>query len=47
MLAGIFTTLLIPETKRRTLKDLAQDWEANKAVRYCELARKSATYMLS
>jgi PHS family inorganic phosphate transporter-like MFS transporter len=27
MFAGIFTTLLIPETKRRTLEDLAQDWE--------------------
>lgn len=27
MFAGIFTTLLIPETKRRTLEDLAQDWD--------------------
>lgn len=27
MFAGIFTTLLIPETKRRTLEDLAMDWE--------------------
>lgn len=26
MLCGIFTTLLIPETKRRTLEDLASDW---------------------
>jgi PHS family inorganic phosphate transporter-like MFS transporter len=27
MFAGIFTTLLIPETKRRTLEDLAMDWD--------------------
>lgn len=27
MFAGIFTTLLIPETKRRTLEDLAADWD--------------------
>ncbi|KAF2004901.1 inorganic phosphate transporter 1-6 /Pi cotransporter [Amniculicola lignicola CBS 123094] len=27
MFFGIFTTLLIPETKRRTLEDLAQDWD--------------------
>lgn len=27
MFAGIFTTLLIPETKRRTLEDLAGDWD--------------------
>jgi PHS family inorganic phosphate transporter-like MFS transporter len=27
MFCGIFTTLLIPETKRRTLEDLAQDWD--------------------
>jgi PHS family inorganic phosphate transporter-like MFS transporter len=27
MFAGIFTTLLIPETKRRTLEDLALDWD--------------------
>jgi PHS family inorganic phosphate transporter-like MFS transporter len=27
MFAGIFTTLLIPETKRRTLEDLANDWD--------------------
>jgi len=27
MFAGIFTSLLIPETKRRTLEDLAQDWD--------------------
>ncbi|KAJ4294487.1 acid phosphatase pho5 [Kalmusia sp. IMI 367209] len=27
MFAGIFTTLLIPETKRRTLEELAQDWD--------------------
>ncbi|ORY12184.1 inorganic phosphate transporter 1-6 /Pi cotransporter [Clohesyomyces aquaticus] len=27
MFLGIFTTLLIPETKRRTLEDLAQDWD--------------------
>jgi PHS family inorganic phosphate transporter-like MFS transporter len=27
MFAGIFTTLLIPETKRRTLEDLADDWD--------------------
>ncbi|KAF2185468.1 inorganic phosphate transporter 1-6 /Pi cotransporter [Zopfia rhizophila CBS 207.26] len=27
MFAGIFTTLMIPETKRRTLEDLAQDWD--------------------
>jgi PHS family inorganic phosphate transporter-like MFS transporter len=27
MLTGIFTTLLIPETKRRTLEDLAMDWD--------------------
>ena len=27
MFAGIFSTLLIPETKRRTLEDLAQDWD--------------------
>ncbi|KAF2709409.1 inorganic phosphate transporter 1-6 /Pi cotransporter [Pleomassaria siparia CBS 279.74] len=27
MFVGIFTTLLIPETKRRTLEDLAQDWD--------------------
>lgn len=27
MCAGIFTSLLIPETKRRTLEDLAQDWD--------------------
>lgn len=25
--ASIFTTLLIPETKRITLEDLAQDWD--------------------
>jgi PHS family inorganic phosphate transporter-like MFS transporter len=27
MFFGIFTTLLIPETKRRTLEDLAGDWD--------------------
>lgn len=27
MFAGIFTSLLIPETKRRTLEDLANDWD--------------------
>jgi PHS family inorganic phosphate transporter-like MFS transporter len=27
MFAGIFSTLLIPETKRRTLEDLAMDWD--------------------
>lgn len=27
MFAGIFTTLLIPETKRKTLEDLAEDWD--------------------
>lgn len=27
MFAGIFTSLLIPETKRRTLEDLAGDWD--------------------
>ncbi|KAF2690927.1 inorganic phosphate transporter 1-6 /Pi cotransporter [Lentithecium fluviatile CBS 122367] len=27
MFCGIFTTLLIPETKRRTLEDLANDWD--------------------
>jgi PHS family inorganic phosphate transporter-like MFS transporter len=27
MFCGIFTTLLIPETKRRTLEDLAEDWD--------------------
>jgi PHS family inorganic phosphate transporter-like MFS transporter len=27
MFAGIFTTLLIPETKRKTLEDLAMDWD--------------------
>jgi len=27
MFAGIWTTLLIPETKRRTLEDLAMDWD--------------------
>lgn len=27
MFAGVFTTLLIPETKRRTLEDLAMDWD--------------------
>jgi MFS transporter, PHS family, inorganic phosphate transporter len=27
MFCGIFTTLLIPETKRRTLEDLAKDWD--------------------
>jgi PHS family inorganic phosphate transporter-like MFS transporter len=27
MFAGIFSTLLIPETKRRTLEDLAEDWD--------------------
>jgi hypothetical protein len=27
MFAGIFTKLLIPETKRKTLEDLAGDWD--------------------
>ncbi|KAF2262244.1 MFS general substrate transporter [Lojkania enalia] len=27
MFCGIFTSLLIPETKRRTLEDLANDWD--------------------
>ncbi|XPS77920.1 hypothetical protein M3J07_009947 [Ascochyta lentis] len=27
MFAGIFTTLLILETKRKTLEDLALDWD--------------------
>lgn len=27
MFAGVFTSLLIPETKRRTLEELANDWD--------------------
>jgi MFS transporter, PHS family, inorganic phosphate transporter len=43
MFAGIFTTLLIPETKRRTLEDLAQDWDmGNESITGNEYAVKSA-----
>ncbi|KAI0584556.1 Inorganic phosphate transporter 1-6 /Pi cotransporter [Pyrenophora tritici-repentis] len=41
MFAGIFTTLLIPETKRRTLEDLAQDWDmGDESITGAEHARK-------
>ncbi|KAJ4365136.1 acid phosphatase pho5 [Neocucurbitaria cava] len=40
MFAGIFTTLLIPETKRRTLEDLAQDWDmGNESITGAEHAK--------
>lgn len=42
MFAGIFTTLLIPETKRRTLEDLAQDWDmGNESITGADHAHKS------
>ncbi|KAF9693898.1 hypothetical protein EKO04_008344 [Ascochyta lentis] len=34
MFAGIFTTLLIPETKRKTLEDLSQDWDLSEESQY-------------
>jgi len=41
MFCGIFTTLLIPETKRRTLEDLAQDWDmGDESITGTEYARK-------
>ena len=41
MFCGIFTTLLIPETKRRTLEDLAQDWDmGDESITGMEHARK-------
>lgn len=43
MFAGIFTTLLIPETKRRTLEDLADDWDmGNETITGSEHANKHA-----
>ncbi|KAF2018094.1 inorganic phosphate transporter 1-6 /Pi cotransporter [Aaosphaeria arxii CBS 175.79] len=43
MFCGIFTTLLIPETKRRTLEDLAQDWDmGNESITGAEFAAKRA-----
>jgi PHS family inorganic phosphate transporter-like MFS transporter len=42
MFAGIFSTLLIPETKRRTLEDLAQDWDmGDESITGAEHARKT------
>lgn len=32
MLCGIFTTLLIPETKRRTLEELAETYHGDKKI---------------
>jgi PHS family inorganic phosphate transporter-like MFS transporter len=43
MFAGIFSTLLIPETKRRTLEDLAMDWDmGGESITGAPVAHKSA-----
>jgi PHS family inorganic phosphate transporter-like MFS transporter len=43
MFLGIFSTLLIPETKRRTLEDLAMDWDmGNESITGAPLQHKAA-----
>ena len=42
MFAGVFTTLLIPETKRRTLEDLAMDSDmGDESITGAPVAKKS------
>lgn len=42
MLLGIFSTLLIPETKRKTLEDLANDWDmGNESITGHEHAKRT------